>query len=75
MYVAKLGGMYLEKIGLIGWTTNIGSVKFTSNRVKAMTFKSISDDHSLIIKQTKKMGAKFYEIEEHEIDIDKLNKA
>ena len=54
MYVAKLGGMYLEKIGLIGWTTNIGSVKFTSNRVKAMTFKSISDDHSLIIKQTKK---------------------
>lgn len=67
MYVARLGGLYYKKSDFLAFGSRVTSIKFDEDITKAERFKAINTN-SVVFEQLIKMGAKFYEIEEKEVD-------
>jgi len=75
MYVAKLGDMYFKSCKQNTFLTEVHKIEFTDELNNAKIFGRYNfyhDANHLLFERLKDMGAKFYELEEHEADIDKL---
>jgi len=78
MYVAKLGGMYFKSCRQNTFLNEVHKIEFTDELNNAKIFGRYDfrqGTNDLLFRQLQYMGAKFYELEEHEADIDKLRKA
>lgn len=75
MYVAKLGELYFKTSSNNFETGKVYSVEFTylfreANFFKQDNFSYLDDDP--LLKFLKKTGARFYKIEEREVNIDDI---
>lgn len=78
MYVAKLGGMYFKSCRQNTFLNEVHKIEFTDELNNAKIFGRYNfgqGTNDLLFRQLQYMGAKFYELEEHEADINKLRKA